>query len=356
MSFFNKHKFIFLFFLCGMVLVLGGCEKQGPAEDKLEYEIDEDYTRGPLTVHVRVSKSAISIADTFFLELEAAIEQGYELTMPQVGEVLTSFGIRDWRNMGEKLDESGNNVTTYRYRLEPFLSGTFSVGGFVFEFTETNTADSEEPKVYSLETEPVEIEVSSLLGEERAELVIADIEGVVELPAERGLWWVWVSAAVVILAGVGLWFKFRRRKLLEIARIFRPAHEVAYERLRRLVAENLVEAGKIKEFYESISGILRHYIEDRFELRAPERTTEEFLFDLQQGGADVLGGQDKAKIGEFLQHCDLVKFARYEPMKEQIQQTFDLVKDFIEKTRSDAHQIDVTEAVQAVSAAEVGGA
>ena len=102
-----------------------------------------------------------------------------------------------------------------------------------------------------------------------------------------------------------------------------------------------MKAGRIKEFYEQISDILRHYIEHRFNLRAPERTTEEFLAELTS--ADVLSKQDQERLGEFLQHCDLVKFAKYNPTTEQIQKTFDLVKDFIETTKSDEKRIDVTE-------------
>ena len=138
----------------------------------------------------------------------------------------------------------------------------------------------------------------------------------------------------------------------KLVRIFKPAHEIAYERLRALVKDDLVNAGKLKEFYERISDILRHYIEHRFELRAPERTTEEFLIELQW--TDVLSGSDKESIGEFLKHCDLVKFAKYNPTSEQIQRTFDLVKDFIEKTKSDERKIDVTGKVETEEAVEVG--
>jgi hypothetical protein len=123
-------------------------------------------------------------------------------------------------------------------------------------------------------------------------------------------------------------------------RIFKPAHEVAYARLRALVAEDLPGAGRIKEFYERISAVLRYYIEDRFDLRAPERTTEEFLVELRN--TDVLSDSDKGSVGEFLSHCDLVKFARHAPTTEQIQQTFDLVRDFIDRTKSSEEQVDVT--------------
>jgi hypothetical protein len=37
-----------------------------------------------------------------------------------------------------------------------------------------------------------------------------------------------------------------------------------------------------------------------------------------------------------------VKFAKHSPTTEQIQMTFDLVKEFIEKTKSDERRIDVT--------------
>ncbi|UCD51176.1 MAG: hypothetical protein JSW27_00820, partial [Phycisphaerales bacterium] len=188
-----------------------------------------------------------------------------------------------------------------------------------------------------------------LLGEDRAGLVIEDIEDVVAMPRKASLWWLWVLLVLVAIAGAfaGWWFVHKKR-VQALVRIFKPAHELAYARLRVLVAENLVEAGRIKEFYERISGILRHYIEDRFDLRAPERTTEEFLVELQR--TDVLAASDKEVLGEFLMHCDLVKFAKHDPTTEQIQRTFDLVKDFIERTKSDERQIDVTDRVDAETA------
>jgi hypothetical protein len=141
-----------------------------------------------------------------------------------------------------------------------------------------------------------------------------------------------------------VWLLLYKRRVKKLIRIFKPAHEIAYARLRSLVALNLVEAGRLKEFYESISSILRHYIEDRFNLHAPERTTEEFLVELQS--TNVLAPSDKEVLGEFLTHCDLVKFAKHDPTAEQIQRTFDLVKDFIERTKSDTHNVDVTDGLQ----------
>ncbi len=274
----KSYKIRFVFFVllsCGIIFSCAGCRK-GPAakNEKIEFEIDKEYPRGPLTAHVRIDKAKINIAQTLTLQLEAAIEPGYEVKMPTVEKVLENFGIVDWDNLGDKLDENNNIVKRYRYRLEPFLSGTYPIPAFAFEFYDVN---SPEEKKYKLTTEPIDIEVASLLGEQRAELKIADIEGVVEMPAKASYRWIWVLCIVVIGSGIIVtWLLLRRKKAREIIRIFKPAHEIAYDRLRALVEQKLVETGKIKEFYEQISDILRHYIEHRFTLHAPERTTEQF--------------------------------------------------------------------------------
>ncbi len=340
----QKHKIIvvkvYALITCALLFVCVGCDKSNDAgTTKTEFEIDKDYQRGPLTVHVRTDRAKMTIAETVLLELEAAVETGYEVKMPKVDKVLENFGIVDWDNLGDKLDENNNVVQTYQYRLEPFLSGTFAIPAFTFEFYDTN---SPEDNKYELTTEPIDVEVTSLLGEQRAELVIEDIEGVVQMSKGKSYFWLWaLGIVVVITSGIVVWMYLRKKKKAKLIRIFKPAHEIAYERLRTLVKKDLVKEGKIKEFYEQISDILRHYIEHRFNLRAPERTTEEFLIELAT--AEVLGAADKEDLGEFLKHCDLVKFAKHNPTTEQIQKTFDLVKNFIEKTRSDEKKIDVTE-------------
>jgi hypothetical protein len=335
----EKRGILVLLLYCGLLAACAGCKERSESRaEKTEFEIDKQYERGPLSVHVRIDQSKLTIAETLLLEFEAVIEPGYEVRMPKVDKVLEYFGIVDWNNLGNRLDENNNVASTYRYRLEPFLSGKYEVPAFTFEFYDVNSVDD---KKYELSSEPVEIEVTSLLGEQRGELVIEDIEDVVEMPQEASFWWVWLLIIAFIAAVTGGWILLRRKRVAKLIRIFKPAHEIAYDRLKALVKKNLVEAGKIKEFYERISSILRHYIEHRFDLRAPERTTEEFLAELKY--TDVLSVSDKESLEEFLTHCDLVKFAKHTPTTEQIQQTFDLVKEFIEKTKSDESRIDVTD-------------
>ena len=65
-----------------------------------------------------------------------------------------------------------------------------------------------------------------------------------------------------------------------------------------------------------VSDTVRYYLEERFEIRAPERTTEEFLRELRS--TDRLLKDQKESLGEFLASCDLVKFAKYEPGETEL--------------------------------------
>lgn len=317
-------------------------ERANPDPQSQSFAIDQTQERGPLVVHVRVDANSISIAETLLLQFEATLSPGYTLEMPRIDGVLRQFGILDWDNLRDRLDDQDNVVKTSQYRLEPFLSGTHEIPSFLFRFADVNDPDA----TYTLETDPIEIEVTSLLGEERENLTIADIDDVVEMPRPPWPWWVWLIIGLFLLAALlvtayCLWLRSRPAKAV---RIFKSAHEIAYERLRRLVDRQLIENQRVKEFYEHISTILRHYIEDRFDLRAPEQTTEEFLSDLKQSRA--LAPADKESLEHFLAHCDLVKFAKHHPDQHQIQDTFDLAKAFVEKTQSESRMIDITDRVQ----------
>lgn len=152
------------------------------------------------------------------------------------------------------------------------------------------------------------------------------------LPGPPRGWGDWISivAAALIAVAIGLAiFTVWRRK---ISRPLPPPTpwEVARQRLRALAARQLPQQGQIERYYIDLSAIFRYYIEDRFRLRAPEETTPEFLEEATKSGQFTPGQQDA--LARFLHHCDLVKFALYQPTAEQIESSFSLVTQFIEET------------------------
>jgi hypothetical protein len=125
------------------------------------------------------------------------------------------------------------------------------------------------------------------------------------------------------------WLRARRRRAT-IAAPPRPAHEIAAEALRTLRARHLPEHGEWKEFYTALSGIVRRYLEDRFHVRAPEMTTEEFLAETARGGA--LERTHRGLLAEFLADSDLVKFARHVPTLGDSERAFSAAERFVDET------------------------
>jgi len=111
-----------------------------------------------------------------------------------------------------------------------------------------------------------------------------------------------IGGAVLIGLGIyGLWRGRRNRA----ARVLLP-HEIALQRLDEISA--LMQPARAREFSIAASDIVRLYIEQRFSVTVTRRTTEEFLRDLL-GSADAALAQHQGLLGEFLNQCDIVKFA-----------------------------------------------
>jgi hypothetical protein len=117
--------------------------------------------------------------------------------------------------------------------------------------------------------------------------------------------WLWsalLGGAVLLALGIyGLW-RWRRRRA---ARVLLP-YEIALQRLEEIAA--LMSPARAREFSIAVSDIIRLYIEQRFNVTATRRTTEEFLRDLLDS-SDAALARHQGLLGEFLHQCDFVKFA-----------------------------------------------
>ncbi|MGA4644151.1 DUF4381 family protein [Limisphaera sp. 4302-co] len=138
----------------------------------------------------------------------------------------------------------------------------------------------------------------------------------------------WVLLALVVAGMVAaLWaFWHRRRRTVPPG----PPPEPAHVRARRRLEAALALLEDPKAFCVAVSDTLREYLEERFEFRAPERTTEEFLEELR--GTDRLLPDQKDVLGDFLRRCDLVKFARYEPVRSELMELHSVALRLVEET------------------------
>src|SRR5438105_5288909 len=155
---------------------------------------------------------------------------------------------------------------------------------------------------------------------------LRDIKPPLEIPS--GL--AWLAWTLVTLAIIGAlyffcrWWQKRRAQIPLTPPI--PAHIRAKQKL--LASLDLIHDPK--KFCILVSDTIRWYLEERFEFHAPERTTEEFLYELRD--TNLLLPDQKESLGDFLQRCDLVKFARWEPAEPELRDLHDSALRLVEET------------------------
>ena len=94
-----------------------------------------------------------------------------------------------------------------------------------------------------------------------------------------------------------------------------PPHVIALRELDRIKNEKIWQKEKTKQYYSEVTDVLRNYIEERFEIRAMEQTTDEILdsFRVQK---NLLGEKSFTNLSQILSVADLVKFAKYKTLPD----------------------------------------
>jgi hypothetical protein len=317
---------------------------------------EKTFSGGPVRLRARVPQTEIDLAGILRYEETLEVEAGFEADFPEyLPEDFADLVIVDLdapdvaafdatkvpappagnSNTPESLDPSepgSSRVTpgrtsTVRKRtivLEPLRSGELSISPFEVFFRETGKETES-----SFSTEAIPIRVRPI--EHLESLRVSDAKGIVRITAaeSRGTSAIWIGVGtgvgLLVLAGVAVWL--RRRPVREAPPP--TPEETAWENLRRLIALDLIAKKETERFFVYLSGILRQYVEGRFQVRAPELTTEEFFVEASKR-AELASSREN--LERFLRLSDQVKFGRFEPAQETIQASFDVVKRFIEES------------------------
>ena len=296
---------IFLFMIIGLFL--------SSASIGMAAEKDEPVVR------TSIDKNSVFIGDRVRYAIEFISKDDLEVEFPKFKEgKIADFEIKD---SGRKITRSflGKRVFFKWYLISAYSTGEHTIPSFEIRYRQKNGKDWVVKKTGELQVTIVSVMPS---GEKASD--IKDIKGPIYF---YEMYWILISGIIALLGFFILAiiiYKRRQKAPLKLP------HEIALEELEA-IRSLLSRTGAVKEYYIKISDCVRHYIERRFILKAPEMTTEEFLSSLKDSA--LLADGQKSTLKEFLAACDLVKFAKYASNKAEMESVYTAAKNFIKETK-----------------------
>jgi len=119
-------------------------------------------------------------------------------------------------------------------------------------------------------------------------------------------WAIFLASFIgLCLVGLIVWFFTRRQKPEQPPKLPR---ETALEELELIAGE--IETTNPYQFSIQVSDILRRYVTNQYALPVTRQTSVEFLTALAK--SSPFSENEKSLLEDFLNRCDLIKFARYQ--------------------------------------------
>lgn len=275
-----------------------------------------------ITATAEFNKDHATIGERIKYTIEIRTNKEIDIRFPDLSKNLIDFTIKEFGSFKKGIFQ---RRYVQWYILDTYTIGRHSIPEATIQYKEKRWSQWQEIEINS-----VEIVIQSMLEKTGSYSDIKDIKGPCS-PAHRFSFYILGVLFFIAIVIFCLWIFSKRNRLIKTPILQKSAHQRAYDALQELKRKDYIRQGKIKEYYVELSDILRHYLENRFNLRAPEMTTEEFLVKAKE--TKELTCIQKDILKKFLLHCDLVKFAKYGPDEAEINSSYESVRMFIEQTK-----------------------
>lgn len=326
----------------------------GPSQDVGEVFFETIIENVRMTISS--DRAVVPIVDQFTVIIAVEAPPWFLSSFPRIVDEMGPFKVLKQYKAGPyTTNVEGNRIerNERRYLLDPKDPGELSIPPMIVSVLDGSkvpsiacvylevcrderTPDNWVPPTHFLRTKRLPIEVTSVLPPDADINEPKDIAPPVDLPPPppKEVPWQLIGAAaagaLVIVALIWLARRLARRTPHAKPVPTRPAHELALAALKRLESMRVEAPEQIDAYYVKLSVILRRYLDWRFDVRAPERTTEEILTAVQRGDAPIAGRGDL--LGAFLAACDRVKFARARPTGDDRGDMLGTARRFVEET------------------------
>jgi len=278
-----------------------------------------------VTALASVDSSNYLVGDYINYTLEVRTPKDVEITYPVIIDSLDEVEILK-ESEPEVIESDDFKSIRFHYIISYYDSSEVNIPSIAVEYKSLN--DTLTQIVFS---NPVTFNVHTVVVSTEAD--IEDVKAPITIPLDWKLVLMWVLIGLTVLGIVYfLYRRYKKKKLeapIEKKVIKIPAHIRALTELDNLEKEELWQKGFVKDYHSNITGIVRGYFEDRFELPALELTTSESMSELRKvNEAEIIF----ETTNNFLNNADLVKFAKFIPLESVNEEMMTQAKEIVNKT------------------------
>ena len=274
-----------------------------------------------------VDRATITIGDRILYTLKITTDSKVKLEPLALGSNLGAFEVKDYKIYDPEKTKDGMVVHKSEYVITTFTTGEYVIPPITINYSDPKGEKKQ------IQSEPLFILVKSVGASESDKEDIRGLKPPIDV--KGGYWTYLLILPVLALLGAGGFLYYRQRaKGLALPKIpdelQKPAWEVALLELESLRNSDLLEKKQIKRYFVILSDIIRKYIERRYEISALDRTTEEIRGEIKRVKLDQNIGRS---IYDLLSFSDLVKFAKYTPTVEEIEENLNDAYGIVNMTK-----------------------
>jgi hypothetical protein len=280
-----------------------------------------------ISVESHVDRATITIGDRILYALIVKTDPKVKLEPLALGSNLGAFEVKDYKIHDPEKTKDRKIINKSEYIITTFTTGEYVIPPITINYTDPSGEKKQ------IQSEPLFILVKSVGATESDKEDIRGLKPPIEI---RGGYWGYFLALpiLVLLAAFGFLYYRQRTKAVALPKIpeelKKPAWEVAFLELENLKSSDLLERKEIKRYYIILSDIIRKYLERRYQITALDRTTQEVRGEMKRVKAE---GEVTELVYGFLCSCDLVKFAKYIPLKEEIEKDWNEAFGIVNMTK-----------------------
>ena len=285
-----------------------------------------------VSVSAEVPDKNVQVGKPFTLDLSMKVPYGYFVEWSDFASDTLSEQVELLRR-GEVVrtaDADSNIIVQQQLTLMTFDTGYVTVPGVGLTYAKS-VEDQLRMKAY---TDPVRLHVTTIAVDTTQ--AYRPLMPPIERPVTMKEVFPWLlGLLLLVIAGFVLRFflKHRKPKVDENGEPLTgpsiPPYDKAIDDLANLRQQKLWQAGKVKEYYSSLTDIAREYIEGQFDINAVEMTTDDILKEVRELRFNE---QLYGKLKETMEVADLVKFAKYTTSSLENDQAMNDMTDFVNES------------------------